>query len=187
MKATAPGGVDSARINSNSEAKSIHTLTVEAWVTREHTGQMEVVVSKWSETPDGQSWCLYIDDEDYPCFMIRDGNIDEIFNVKAKTPLNESYRPYHLAAVYDTRPSSNPLPSNVHYTQKILVDGELSSWRWVCKKEALSWQLGKEISATDTNIHLHSIGEEKDISTGEILLLDDEHVSIEIPPNFSTP
>jgi len=168
------------------KTESMYALTIEAWVTRERTGQMEVVVSKWSETPDRQSWCLYIDEDDYPCFMIRDGNIDEIYTVKAKTPLSVSYQPYHLAAVYDTLPSNDPLPSDVHYTQKILVDGKLSSWRWVCKKEDLNWQLSEPIKESkqnsETEINLHSIGEGKVVNTDDILLLGNEHVKVASPP-----
>ena len=177
---SAPGGANSALINSGNAQKPVRALTVEAWVTRERTGRKEAVISKWSETEGGQSWWLYIDDDDKPCFTLRDNQTNEIFTVKAKKALDvsELYQPHHLAAVYDTIPDKN------RYLQQIIIDGAISSWRWVSKKEAINWQLGTEITNTDTKIHIHNIGEGIDVKEGDTLLLDGEQILVKSTPEL---
>jgi len=183
-----PGKSNSTPGNSSSKSTPIYSLAIEAWVTRERTGQKEVVVSKWSEATDGQSWRLYIDDDDTPCFEIRDGNSGETFTVRAKTTLKEVYQPYHLAAVYDALSS---------YEHKILVNGENKAWRWICKKEELNWELGSDgiTALEDSNdtgnsimkIHLHTKMEGENIDIKDILQLNDEHVSVESFPTLKYP
>jgi hypothetical protein len=83
------------------------TLTVEAWVTREGTnrGQPEVVLSKWGSTPAEQSWRLYIDTDNKPCFETRVAKGGPPIAVKADLPL-EADQSYHLAGIFEGVPEN---------------------------------------------------------------------------------
>ncbi len=81
-------------------------MTVEAWVTpRTESGrrlQPEVILAKWGAAEEEQSWRLYIDTDDKPCFETRD-RLRRLIRVKGRDPLAAG-RCYHLAAAFDATP-----------------------------------------------------------------------------------
>jgi hypothetical protein len=81
-------------------------MTVEAWVTLRREGgqrlQPEVILSKWGATEEDQSWRLYIDTDDRPCFETRDSQ-RRLLRVRAGVPLVAG-RSYHLAGAFDASP-----------------------------------------------------------------------------------
>jgi hypothetical protein len=79
-------------------------MTVEAWVTPERGERLqpEVILSKWGSTKEEQSWRLYIDTDDKPCFETRDRQ-GGVIRVTANLPLAAG-KPHHLAGAFDASP-----------------------------------------------------------------------------------
>lgn len=130
-------------------------ITVEVWFERERTDVAEVLISKWGEAEDQQSWQLFIDRENRPCFVVKDADNQPV-GIKADIQLQPG-KTYHLVGIFDVSEAAKAKDACV---QKIQVRevGDTSG-RWVTETvELLS--VDNQIFDSQTAINLGRAGSE---------------------------